>query len=423
MKFCISFGKFELKYFFYSFFFIIILIYMIIFVYYNEVKITHEHLIFYLFFFFLGYLLNIIPTWISHIKSKEKEKLTTNKLEKENVLPFEYIYNKPYEKYLSKKDILKFFFVSLILLLASLIEYYQYIIDNIGEDKDKTKNYKDKIKEFDDNKKEYYDDGFIIIEIIIFFLVSKFDKEVYYKHQNISFLFLILVEIFKNIYFLTKKPYGNIIGIIQIILKFIFSILNAIYYLYIKGLIKYKFISPAKCNFMIGLFNVPLIILIYFIISFTPLGNIKSKYYFDNIFELFKNLEKIDAKNVIFLTSLPFAFGFLVFIINNIINDYTIYHIYIPFLIRFFIENIIKDFIIYDKIILISSFIIELIMIFVFLEIIEINCCGLNKNLKRNIESRGRIDSSLTIENDDDDEDEIDDERNDENNKIINSNY
>jgi len=62
-------------------------------------------------------------------------------------------------------------------------------------------------------------------------------------------------------------------------------------------------------------------------------------------------------------------------------------------------------------------------MIFVFLEIIEINCCGLNKNLKRNIESRGRIDSSLTIENDDDDEDEIDDERNDENNKIINSNY
>ena len=48
-------------------------------------------------------------------------------------------------------------------------------------------------------------------------------------------------------------------------------------------------------------------------------------------------------------------------------------------------------------------------MILVFLEIIEINCCGLNKNLKRNIESRGIIDSSLNIENDDDD-DEIDDE-------------
>ena len=47
-------------------------------------------------------------------------------------------------------------------------------------------------------------------------------------------------------------------------------------------------------------------------------------------------------------------------------------------------------------------------MILVFLEIIEINCCGLNENLKRNIESRGIIDSSLAIENDDDDDDEID---------------
>ena len=43
-------------------------------------------------------------------------------------------------------------------------------------------------------------------------------------------------------------------------------------------------------------------------------------------------------------------------------------------------------------------------MILVFLEIIEINCCGLNKNLKRNIQSRGTIDSSLVIENNDDDE-------------------
>ncbi len=50
-------------------------------------------------------------------------------------------------------------------------------------------------------------------------------------------------------------------------------------------------------------------------------------------------------------------------------------------------------------------------MILVFLEFIEINCCGLNKNLKRNIHSRGIIDSTLAIDIDDDD-DEINDERN-----------
>ena len=96
-----------------------------------------------------------------------------------------------------------------------------------------------------------------------------------------------------------------------------------------------------------------------------------------------------------------------------------ILHIYIPFLIQYFIENIIKKFKFYEKNFLISCFLIELIMILVFLEIIEINCCGLSENLKRNITSRGRIDSSLVIETEDDD-DEINDEKNNENNKIIN---
>ena len=64
---------------------------------------------------------------------------------------------------------------------------------------------------------------------------------------------------------------------------------------------KYKFISPSKCNFMIGIINFPLTILIYFIISFTSFGNIKNKYYYDNIFELYKNFGESVAKNIIIL--------------------------------------------------------------------------------------------------------------------------
>ena len=236
---------------------------MVCFVYYNEVRIIHEHLLFNLFFFFLGYLLNIIPAWISHIKSKEKEKPITNYLGKENSLHIEYIYNKPYGKCLSKKKYLKIFFVCLFLLLISLIQIIHFKIENIGEDKDEEKDYQEKIKEFEE-KKTYYYDSFIIIEIIIIFLVSKFDKEVYYKHQYISFLFLILEELTKNIYFLIKGSYYNIVAFIIFALKILHSILFANYYLYIKGLTKYKFISPAKCNFIIGIINIPLIILIYF---------------------------------------------------------------------------------------------------------------------------------------------------------------
>ena len=88
------------------------------------------------------------------------------------------------------------------------------------------------------------------------------------------------------------------------------------------------------------------------------------------------------------------------------IYDNTIFHIYIPILIEYLAESVIQNLGSFVNIFLISSFFVELIIIFVFLEIIEINCCGLNKNLKRNIQSRGKIESSLIIQNDDDEIDE-----------------
>ena len=306
-------------------------------------------------------------------------------MKEENINSIEYIYNKTDEKYLSIIDILKFLFICFILILADIIE-------NVGFIKEE--------KHYKDNKKKYEDDYFFI-EFLIFFLVHKLGKEVYYKHQNISFFILILIEIIKNIYFFIKNDY-HYSNFILFILSIIYSILYAIYYLYIKGLMKYKFISPYKCNYMIGIINVPIIILISLIISFTPLGHTNNEYYYDSIFELFNDLRNIEVKNVIILILTPFVFGMYAFIVIKIIYDYSIFHMYIPFLIQYSIENIFfKHFEWTEIIFLISSFLIKLIMILVFLEIIEINCCGLNENIKRNIISRGRIDSSLAIEDDD----------------------
>ena len=110
---------------------------------------------------------------------------------------------------------------------------------------------------------------------------------------------------------------------------------------------------------------------------------------------------------MILLISLPFAYGLIALLTNKTIYDFSLYHIYIFSLVENFVKNVIKNLGIIGDIILISSFIIEMIMILVFLEIIEINLCGLNENLKRNIESRGIIESTLI--NEDDDNDEIDD--------------
>jgi len=52
---------------------------------------------------------------------------------------------------------------------------------------------------------------------------------------------------------------------------------------------------------------------------------------------------------------------------------------------------------------LISIFFIELLMVLIFLEFIELNFCGLNENLKSNIEKRSIFESSLINENEKDD--------------------
>ena len=414
MKFCISFGQLELKYFFYCVLFVSIEMYIYYFIFHKEEeeKLISDHYLINSFCFFLGYLLNFIPALIIHIKSKAKEKPIINKLEDEKNHSIEYIYNKPYDNYLSTKDIIKFLLICLILIIADFIETEGIIID-ISLDKNNENEIDNKI----DNK---YNDSYFFMEYIIIFLVSIFTKEVYYKHQYISFFILFLFEVIKFIYFVIDKSheYHNI----SFFLNIIYSILYAIYFLYIKNIMKYKFISPYKCNFMIGIINVPIIILIYFIISLTPLGNDKSEYYYDNIFKFFKDLGNFETKGLIKLISLPIVYGIYQFIVIKTIYDYSIFHMYIPFLIEYFLENITKDFNMIEKSFLIVSLFIELIMILVFIEIIEINCCGLNKNLKKNIQERGTIDSSLNIENDDDNDNDndSDDEGNDERSKIRN---
>jgi len=174
--------------------------------------------------------------------------------------------------------------------------------------------------------------------------LPKYFSDVYYKHQNISIIIFILIEIIKIIFFIIKdKEYEKENFIIITILRVIYSSLSAFYYLYIKDLMKYKYISPYKCNFMIGLINFPLFIIIMLIISFTPLGKKENEEYIcDNIFELFQDIAKLKIVYIILLILLPFIYGLLLIDINKTIYDFTVYHIFIPLLVTTFIKEIIQ---------------------------------------------------------------------------------
>ena len=400
MKLCISFGFLALKYFIYS---ALISIAGIFIIFYNdyydkENNILNKNNLLDLFCYYIGFLLNFIPELINRKNTKTEKKHRINDLKVKKTKSIEYIYNNPYNEYLSTKDIIKFIFICLILLLADLIE--------VTFNKMNSNNKREKNQENQENQEKYI--NFIFIELLLIFLLSKCFTEDYYKHQNVSIILEIIIGIIKTIFFTIKDkiyqiPNFAIILVLNIINYFLYSV----YYLYIKGLMKFKFISPYKSNFMIGVINVSLIIIIYIIISFTTFGkkeNGNNIYYYDNIYDLFENIRQIDAINAILLTLLPFAYGIYTLLINKIIYEFTLYHIYIPLLFERFISEIINQTDAFDIIILTIFFTFELIIILVFLEIIEVNFCGLNENLKRNIESRGIIDSSLINNDENDDE-------------------
>ena len=75
MKFCISFGNFDFKYFVLCIVFVVLEIYLFYFIYKNDdEKIISEHFLLHSFCFFLGYLFYFIPAWIRYNNSKDKEK-------------------------------------------------------------------------------------------------------------------------------------------------------------------------------------------------------------------------------------------------------------------------------------------------------------------------------------------------------------
>ena len=435
MKFCFSFGIFDIKYFFFCFSFIILEICINFFIY-NDNNLFSQHILLDPFCYYSGFLLNIFLALIYNKCSKTKGKPIANKLKEENTHSIEYIYNNPYDKYLSKKDIIKFFGICILLIITDLI---QIILDldilndignNTGNKFEKMNMNVNNTTIVNETKKNaapafVYEDDYLFCEFLVIFILPLLLTDIsYYNHQKIAFIILTLFEFSKSFYFNFIYDEFLLSDIWKILLNLISAILYSTFFVYINGLMEYKFISPYKCCYMIGMINVPLIIIIYIVL---PLFFEECNDYCFNIVDLFRD-KHLTEINIIRLIIFILIYGILMALLTKTINDFTLYHIYIPFLIENFIKNIInaidkynyyrnddinddinKKKIVYIIIFLIISFFIELIMILIFLEIIEVKFCGLNKNLKKNIELRALTDSTICL--DDDNNDDKDDER------------
>lgn len=250
----------------------------------------------------------------------------------------------------------------------------------------------------------------ISLSILIFSLLSKYFSEFkFYSYRIISFImFFIAASIIDIwIYKLNDKPNFKIAHIILII---IYTIFSSIFWIYQKYIIEHKYISfYIACSFF-G--SIDLIFYIIMEIIGIKLGIFM---YFNNkpiIFSYFsfKGEEKIIvqlAKSIPFLilNSIIFLMYYLT------IYNFTVIHLVLIEILFYTLSLIYKLFqflSLFDFLKMIALFIFLFISVFIYLEIIRLNCCGLNKNTRKYIlrrEKTDKIEMEKLINEDEDEED------------------
>ena len=326
---------------------------------------------------------DIIRNKISSIKKKD--------FDKNLLVSKKYNLTKKDSKYLiKKKDI---FFILLISLAQLFDEFLAILIKTVTEDF------------------VLIDELFNSIKFFFLYCTSFYIFKVhYYRHQYISIIIIISLEIFR---YLIKGEYKDVL--VNIGLQLIRGFINSLFIGYSKGLMEYNYFSPYKVTYIFGFINGVIIIIIYSIVSYKPVKDAsdfcslkyENKCYFDNYKSIFKEFS-FNQFLGLFIYMISVTGSKL--LLNIITNDFTICHTFTYFTLNNFIEiikSIDKDKLVFSLKVISSFF--EILVSLVFLEIIIINLWGLNKNVKINIKKRALLDSD-TSEGDTNGTFDVDDE-------------
>ena len=254
--------------------------------------------------------------------------------------------------------------------------------------------------------------GTILLFLSIFMRFSSDFK--FYKHRIVGilifFIFSIIIDILSNSYEKTKVTFE----FSQIIIQFIYFILYSVTLNYRKYLMEAKYVSPFMVCSIFGLLD-----LIFQIILELIGYNYKNFLSYNQKEITLSLLANIKIANIpsILLKSIPFIILYIIFYCCYylIIDKFTIIHGVIMEIITLFSNILIKrlkEQEIYIIVIFAILYIFIIIGLFIYIEIIELKFCGLNKNTRRNILDREKKDRKYS------------EEENEQNNRVsINSDF
>ena len=238
-----------------------------------------------------------------------------------------------------------------------------------------------------------------IINIIYFSVFSYFIlKTKLYNHQYFSSLIMIIAGIGINIFALRNMEASQIY---QLLMSIFIEANYSFAFVLNKYLIEYYFCSAEELCFYEGLFLLFLNIILlaifnnYIITEDSILSTIfktvefNGKKFLDNYKEYFSEIDPLE----IFLFCVYFFNRFIFYYFSFMtIKYYSPSHIILIIIIGEFIF-VFLDREIEPWEIVLNAFLLTIIllMVLIYLEIIELNFCGLDENLKRNIDLRAKL--------------------------------
>ena len=324
----------------------------------------------------LGMSLSFIPLIISRINMK---KAMVNKTEKQKPknnknIEIQLIYNK------SSDEIKRYKF--LFIFLSALTDFSQSIIAAL------TVTYTIKVN--------FWLLDFFFLSVLSYFIL----KIKLLKHQILSMIIIITLGIILDLFF------GNLFDIFHYFVYFLLRIFCEFCFSFSQIINKYsmdfKFSPPYEVCSFIGIFTLVFYLISLIISSYIPCYNnfcfVKDENhkYFDN-FRVY--IHEINLKELFLFFIEMIIFGLINIFTILTVKYFTPFHSIIILIIGrivLAIQKMIKETEIYD----ILYFIILLLILFgllIFLEIIILNFCGIQKYTKNYIEKRGQEDIILTL--------------------------
>ena len=311
----------------------------------------------------LSLFLLLIYKWRSRSKLNryKTDNNKNNEPTKKKTLEIELEYNNQYKELTTDK--FRFIFLSAILDFILTIMVYCFCI-----------NFKLNLWMFD------------ILFICMFSHVIL--KSKLYKHQYLCLMIIVILGIIINIdlYFYQNELK---IDIIEVVIKYFSEVIFSLCLVLNKFTIEKKFASPYEICFFQGVIN--LFLYIICLIIFNDL---------DDFFSYWNEINNIEIYLFLILMFIQFIFNLFIFIT---LKYFTVCHILIIIVIAE-LEPFCRDLVNnnFNSIIIIIEFICILFILLIFNEIIEINCCGLQKNTKKNIIKRAEIELEMSIKGFDD---------------------